>query len=219
MQKISSSVLRKPVVKALCAFVVAWIALLPCQGLALSQGEINIDPSNFYKVNTKFEQFLFNQMQQTDCMLRNGCFAATPVVVPAQSTPAGQLAGAPEIKPATLDLSKPLPPITVARYLVDAGFPNHAIPKMVCTAQYESNFYAQARNRNRDGTHDTGLFQINDVWLKVCRVTRVQLLNPQVNSECALRVYQLHGMKAWRAYQKRKLVCNSFRLPKQVAVY
>src|SRR3954465_11806136 len=42
-----------------------------------------------------------------------------------------------------------------------AGFPESVVGKMLCTIKYESNFYERASNKNRNGSSDYGLFQVN----------------------------------------------------------
>lgn len=100
----------------------------------------------------------------------------------------------------------------VAKILQRSGFPARTIPKLVCTAHYESNYDVAAKNENSDGTLDTGLFQINDSWLKICGVTRRQLRDPKVNSSCALKVYKAQGMNAWVAFRKKKEKCSDYKI-------
>lgn len=100
----------------------------------------------------------------------------------------------------------------VVRMLVDHGFPKESVPKMVCTARFESNFSAFASNLNRNGTIDTGLFQINDIWLKTCNVTREDLLDPEENTRCAYTVFKKQGLKAWMAYNRKKSACQKYKL-------
>ncbi|MCA2958993.1 MAG: transglycosylase SLT domain-containing protein [Silvanigrellales bacterium] len=111
-----------------------------------------------------------------------------------------------------------LAPKDVAFLLKDAGFPAHAIPKMVCTAKYESLYNPKAKNVNSNGSHDTGLFQINDIWLSECGVTRKQLLNPKVNVACARKVFQESGYWAWYGYRYKQDACKVFRLKKSTMV-
>lgn len=98
----------------------------------------------------------------------------------------------------------------VAQFLEAAGFPLKDIPKLVCTALYESAFDPRATNRNRNGSQDTGLFQINDLWLKECKLSRADLFDPVKNVSCALRVYTQQGLAAWYAYEKKKEKCNAY---------
>ena len=55
-------------------------------------------------------------------------------------------------------------PCQTASYLRKAGFPEHVIPQMVCTAKYESSYNCRATNINSNGSEDYGLFQCNDYW-------------------------------------------------------
>jgi lysozyme C len=106
-----------------------------------------------------------------------------------------------------------LKPREVAFLLKDAGFPTNAIPRMVCTAKWESLYDIKAKNINdHNGSHDTGLFQINDIWLEECGVTRSQLLNPQINAACARKVFREHGYWAWYGYRYKQDECKKFRL-------
>ena len=100
----------------------------------------------------------------------------------------------------------------VAKLLKQTGFPAHAIPRMVCTAHYESRFDVAAKNENSNGSVDTGLFQINDTRLKSCGVTRKQLRDPKINSSCALHVYKTQGINAWIAYRKKKAKCIVYKV-------
>jgi hypothetical protein len=105
----------------------------------------------------------------------------------------------------------------VIRLLVDHGFPKESVPKMVCTARFESNFSAFASNYNRNGTMDTGLFQINDIWLKACNVSREDLLDPEENTRCAYTVFKKQGMKAWVAYKRKRSYCHKYKLEPSLA--
>ena len=214
MQKMGSGMLQKPVVRALCSFVVMKIIFLSS---LQSTSQKSVLPM-ILEADERNAELLEGELFE-DVSMRPAVHHQQRSQLSSQlKSELGERSFSRQAQREKLDSKKPLPAVTVARYLADAGFPPHAIPKMVCTALYESSFRPGALNRNRNGSQDTGLFQINDVWLKECGVTRTQLLNPQVNSECALRVYQEHGMKAWYAYKKKRLVCNSFRVPTQVAV-
>lgn len=102
----------------------------------------------------------------------------------------------------------------VATYLRDAGFPESAVPTMVCIAKYESSFYTGASNVNTDGSSDYGLFQINDYyWLGPCGVSRSGLMDPSVNARCALTVYRQQGFNAWYGYQYNAGECSNYHNP------
>ncbi len=104
--------------------------------------------------------------------------------------------------------------IEIADYLRDAGFPESAVPTMVCVAKYESSFYTGATNTNTNGTTDYGLFQINSYyWGKTCDVTGAELMNPVVNAACAKIVYKQQGLNAWYGYQYHRSECDSYPNP------
>jgi hypothetical protein len=63
-------------------------------------------------------------------------------------------------------------------------------------------------NRNRNGTQDTGLFQINDVHIAALRkagiiADREDLKNPETNVAAARYVYNQQGWKAWKSSESR----------------
>ena len=100
----------------------------------------------------------------------------------------------------------------VVRILRHTGFPETDISALVCTVKNESSFIAHATNVNAsDGSHDTGLFQINDLWRRACQVTRTDLLDPIKNAKCAHLVYSKRGMRAWFGFTKKR-ECRSYQL-------
>ena len=102
-----------------------------------------------------------------------------------------------------------------ARLLRNAGFPESAIGKMVCTAKYESSFYERATNRNTNGSVDYGLFQINSVHLRDagCPSSTSALFDAATNAKCAYAIYRMQGNNAWYGYQKHRAECNSTPAP------
>ncbi len=107
-----------------------------------------------------------------------------------------------------------LTPSHIAQLLRDAGFHESVVPKMVCTAKYESSYFTRATNTNRNGSVDYGLFQINDrIWLHACGVTRSELFDPATNAACAKKVYDSGGLNSWYGYQKHHGTCNAFHVP------
>ena len=107
---------------------------------------------------------------------------------------------------------KKLNPQHVAVLLQAVGFPESSIPRMVCTAKYESAFKTNATNQNSNGSQDTGLFQINDLWEKECGVSRESLKDPVVNAACARKVFSAQGYWAWYAYRKNQDLCKKFQV-------
>ena len=101
--------------------------------------------------------------------------------------------------------------VEVAQLLRHTGFPEREIPALVCTVKHESSFLTKAHNQNSDGSQDTGLFQINDIWLRACRVSRKELQDPMKNAKCALLVYARQGLKAWLGYTKKR-ECRTYQM-------
>lgn len=110
-----------------------------------------------------------------------------------------------------------IPPREVASILRNAGFPSHVVPEMVCTAKYESSFYERASNRNRNGSVDRGLFQINSIHLgrSGCpsRGNAGALYTASTNAKCAYQVYRSQGLNAWYGYKAHRTECNNYRVP------
>ena len=100
----------------------------------------------------------------------------------------------------------------IVSILRKVGFPEHSLNELVCTAKSESSFNPKATHVNNNGTTDSGLFQINDIWLRLCNVTRLELLNPWVNAKCAKKVFTEQGLSAWMAFNSRERFCRSYDL-------
>jgi lysozyme C len=87
--------------------------------------------------------------------------------------------------------------------LVTSGVPTEDALTMVCIAKEESKYKATAINhKNRNGTKDYGLFQINSIWLKQLKLTSKDLLKPMVNIGVAVYVYNKQGLTAWATLEK-----------------
>jgi hypothetical protein len=111
-----------------------------------------------------------------------------------------------------------LSPTEVAQHLRDAGFPEGEIGRMVCTAKYESSFYERAQNRNKNGSIDRGLFQINSVNLTgrggcPTRANASALWNAATNARCAFTIYSSQGNRAWYGYRKHASECDRYPAP------
>lgn len=106
----------------------------------------------------------------------------------------------------------------LAQVLSKVGFDAATIPKMICTAKYESSFYEGNTNRNSNGTTDYGIFQINSAHLgeSGCPSSASDLLEVTPNAECALSVYQRQGLNAWVAYKNNKAECDAAEAPANV---
>lgn len=104
--------------------------------------------------------------------------------------------------------------------LRDAGIAEATIPKMVCTAYYESKWHDRSWNaRNNNGSIDRGLFQINSVHLKgaytdrsgkripagLCFGTKADdLWDLATNTACAKKVLDAQGLDAWYGYDSHR---------------
>lgn len=102
----------------------------------------------------------------------------------------------------------------VADLLRDAGFPEKVVPTMVCTAKWESAFFERAYNKNKNGSKDYGLFQINSIHLNDdnCPSTVDGLYSAAKNTQCAFNVYSNEGLTAWVGYKKHKTECDRYKL-------
>jgi len=111
---------------------------------------------------------------------------------------------------------------STANYLRSAGFPEASIGTMVCIAKWESSFNCVATNHNTDGSTDYGLFEINSYYwcsgdakskYNECNVSCQSLVDCQANANCAHKVYQEQGYKAWYGYQSHSAECDAAVAP------
>ena len=113
-----------------------------------------------------------------------------------------------------------LTPSQVASQLRAVGFAENAIGKMVCTAKYESSYYDRATNKNKNGSMDRGLFQINSLHIgktKGCPSSGEALFDSSANAKCALAVFKSQGISAWYGYKKHKTECDRTKAPGSAA--
>jgi len=88
----------------------------------------------------------------------------------------------------------------VANVLRAAGFSESMVPTMMAIAKAESGWRADAVNdKNRNGSIDRGLFQINSVhqgnsWYPA------NPLDPYQSAVAAFNIYKQQGLKAWTVY-------------------
>jgi lysozyme C len=104
----------------------------------------------------------------------------------------------------------------IARHLRAAGFPENAVGPMVCTAKYESSYYERASNRNRNGSTDRGLFQINSIHLgsmRGCPSSGTALWDASTNAKCAYSIWKAQGYNAWYGFRKHATECRNTRAP------
>lgn len=108
-----------------------------------------------------------------------------------------------------------LSPSNVASLLRQAGFPSNMVNRMVCTAKWESSFYTKATNKNRNGSIDRGLFQINSIHLGVtrgCPRSSSAIFDPLTNTRCALAIFEMQGIDAWYGYKAHRSECDRYRV-------
>src|SRR5690242_7872463 len=102
-----------------------------------------------------------------------------------------------------------IPSAEVAQILKSVGFPDDMLGPMVCTAKYESSFFERASNKNKNGTVDRGLLQVNSVHLggASCPRTAEALYDAKTNAKCALVIFDEQGIEAWYGYKKHRSEC------------
>lgn len=104
----------------------------------------------------------------------------------------------------------------IAGLVRDAGFPERVVGTMICTAKYESSFYERASNRNRNGSTDRGLFQINSIHvgsMPGCPSSSSSLNDARTNTRCAYAIYRAQGLNAWYGYRKHRTECDNYDAP------
>jgi C-type lysozyme/alpha-lactalbumin family len=103
----------------------------------------------------------------------------------------------------------------VADLVREAGFPEEVVGQMVCTAKFESSFFERATNKNKNGSVDRGLFQINSIHMHDpgCPSTAEGVFDAEANVKCARVIFRMQGLKAWFGYRKHKAECDRFVAP------
>ncbi len=103
----------------------------------------------------------------------------------------------------------------IATLLRNAGFPSSEIGPMVCTAKWESAWRDRSTNKNRNGSTDYGLFQINSIHLhdSGCPTTASALFDPATNARCAYSIWKRQGRNAWYGYQHHRSQCSAYPAP------
>lgn len=109
----------------------------------------------------------------------------------------------------------------VSSFLKKSGFPEYAIPTMVCISKYESSYNCDATNKNTDGSTDYGLMQINSYYwcsgdalskYNECKMSCSSLFNCQYNTNCAYIVWKQQGYTAWYGYKNHKSECDNYKI-------
>lgn len=81
--------------------------------------------------------------------------------------------------------------------MIRARFGPHA-DHAVAVARCESTLIPSAVHRNRNGTRDWGLFQLNDGGtLQSLGITPAQALDPATNIDAAARLHRRRGWQPW----------------------
>ena len=106
-------------------------------------------------------------------------------------------------------------PAEVAALVRAAGFPESVVGQMVCTAKHESSFFERATNKNKNGSMDRGLFQINSIHLGEagCASSGEGIFDAAANARCARAIYRSQGIRAWYGYRSHKAECDRFEAP------
>lgn len=107
---------------------------------------------------------------------------------------------------------------------------NKSIPKgdiktYVCIAEGESGYNTKATNRNKNGSTDYGIFQINNNWWckdpkkpgrpNGCKIPCSSLVDDKITDDikCAVVIKKQQGFKAWVAWRNK---CKGKNLDKYV---
>ena len=108
----------------------------------------------------------------------------------------------------------------VAKYLKALNFEKSVIPKLVCTAKYESSFNCSKTIIDKLGLH-IGLYQIQAYWwcsgneysrFNLCNMTCESLYNCDMNAKCAKIIYHQFGLDYWYGYKSHYVTCNNYKL-------
>uniref|UniRef100_F5GTS2 lysozyme n=1 Tax=Simulium guianense TaxID=445764 RepID=F5GTS2_SIMGU len=107
----------------------------------------------------------------------------------------------------------------VVRALRQNGFSENQLRDWVCLIRSESSLKTHATNRNKNGSTDYGLFQINSrYWCGQgrvggdCKVKCESLIDDNIadDSLCAKLIFKRHGFNAWYGWQSK---CRGKALP------
>ncbi len=90
--------------------------------------------------------------------------------------------------------------------LLATHFPAKAISQAKIVMACESGGNPSAKNINRNGTQDSGLFQINDVHLGRVGGDRSRLMDPATNIKVAADIYKEQGWRPWVCAKKLNIV-------------
>ncbi|XP_075552333.1 lysozyme-like [Dermacentor variabilis] len=111
----------------------------------------------------------------------------------------------------TATVGKKFTRCSLSKELARNGIPRGQMANWVCLVNSESGMNTRAMNRNRDGSVDYGLFQINNrYWCSPgphnqCRVRCKDLLSDNIKAavKCAKFIYKRMGFSAWYGWQAK----------------
>uniref|UniRef100_A0A240PP26 Glycosyl hydrolases family 22 (GH22) domain-containing protein n=1 Tax=Anopheles atroparvus TaxID=41427 RepID=A0A240PP26_ANOAO len=113
----------------------------------------------------------------------------------------------------------------LAKLLSENGISKASIPDWICLVQNESAFSTSATNKNKNGSTDYGLFQINNkFWCDSsygtndCKIACSSLINDDITDDikCAKLVHKRHGFNGWYGWKNH---CNGKTLPSTAACF
>uniref|UniRef100_G3MMW8 lysozyme n=1 Tax=Amblyomma maculatum TaxID=34609 RepID=G3MMW8_AMBMU len=99
----------------------------------------------------------------------------------------------------------------LASTLVRNGIPKNLIPDWICLATAESSLNTKAINKNKNGSTDYGIFQINNgYWCSpgrhnICKVSCSALRSDNISPsiQCAKVIFRRHGFNAWYGWKNK----------------
>lgn len=108
----------------------------------------------------------------------------------------------------------------LVRKLYEYGMSQYQLSDWLCLIEAESSRNTKATHKNKNGSVDYGLFQINNkYWCsegvvpgKDCRVRCQSLLSDDIRAsvKCAQLIYKRHGFGAWYGWRNK---CKGRKLP------
>ncbi|XP_046811570.1 lysozyme 1-like [Lucilia cuprina] len=115
---------------------------------------------------------------------------------------------------ANISLAKTFSRCSLARAMYALGIPKSELARWTCIAEHESKYRTDIIGpANSDGSHDYGIFQINDrYWCQPngghasknnCHVNCNSLLTDNIKDSvmCAEKIKSIQGWKAWSVWK------------------
>ncbi|KAI1299249.1 Lysozyme c-1 [Halotydeus destructor] len=114
---------------------------------------------------------------------------------------------------ATGSLGKTYTPCALAKELVHVHkFDRSSIYDWICLVEAESSFRTNALGKNKNGSKDYGLFQVNDgYWCAPpgphndCKVNCNKLIDDDIHDDvrCIRIIHKRHGFDAWYGWKNK----------------